>query len=190
MFTSTRGLFISVAALVAAASAAPAAQAGCAEAAAVKQPSVWQVAPAKEANALLTRVDFGRADFARAPIVGLWSVSFVAGGAQIDWGYSEWHPDGTEITNSGGHSPASGNFCLGVWRQTGPSSFHLKHFPLGYDPSTGQLAAKIILTEDVTVDRSSQNFAGPFTLDIYDPTGVTLLQHVAGTVTGHRVEPN
>jgi hypothetical protein len=190
MLTSTRGLFISVAALLAAVSAAPAAQAGCGGGAAVKQPSVWQAAPTNDANALLNRVDFGRPDFVRAPIVGLWSFSFVAGGAQVDWGYTEWHSDGTEITNSGGHSPASGNFCLGVWRQTGPSTFHLKHFPLGYDPSTGLLAVKVILTEDVTVDRTGANFSGPFTEDIYDPTGVTLLQHVAGTVTGHRVEPN
>ena len=191
MFTSTRGLFISVAALVAAVSAAPAAQAGCGGAAAVKQPSVWQAAPGDRAD-LLTRVDYNNAGpaFGRAAIVGLWSFSFAAGGAQIDWGYTEWHSDGTEITNSGGHSPASGNFCLGVWRQSGPNTFHLKHFPLGYDPSTGLLAVKVILTEDVTVDRTGNNFAGPFTEDIYDPTGVTLLQHVAGTVTGHRVEPN
>jgi len=189
MFTSTRGLFISVAALVAAASAAPAAQAGCGSAEAVKQPSAWQATPT-EANALLTRVDFGRPDFVRASIVGLWSFTFVSGGAQIDWGYTEWHSDGTEITNSGGHSPASGNFCLGVWRQTGPNSFHLKHIALGYDPSTGLPAVRVILTEDVTVDRTGDNFAGPITLDVYDPTGATLLQHQAGTATGHRVQPN
>jgi hypothetical protein len=108
----------------------------------------------------------------------------------VDWGYSEWHSDGTEIMNSGGHTPASGNFCLGVWRQTGPNSYHLKHFPLAYNPATGQLAAKIILTEDVTVGRGGDSFSGPFTLDVYDPTGANLLQHVAGTITGKRVEPN
>jgi hypothetical protein len=183
MNTSFRRLFAGAAAMAAVAAIAPAAWAGCGEAA--KQPSSWQAPPTSDANALLARVDFGR-----APIVGLWSFSFVAGGQQIDWGYTTWHADGTEITNSGGHSPASGNFCLGVWRQSGPNSFHLKHFPLGYDPTTGLLAAKIILTEDVTVDRSGDNYSGPFTLDVYDPTGVTRLQHVVGTVTAHRVEPN
>jgi hypothetical protein len=183
-----QALFVGMAALAGVAAIAPAAWAGCGEAA-VKQPSVWQATPADAAN-LLTRTDFERADFARPAIVGLWSFSFVAGGQQIDWGYTEWHSDGTEITNSGGHSPASGNFCLGVWRQSGPNTFHLKHYPLGYNPATGALAVKVILTEDVTVDRTGDNFAGSFTEDIYDPTGVTLLQHVAGTATGHRVEPN
>jgi len=163
--------------------AAPAAFAGCGNASI--QPASYQVG-SNDSQLIRTAL----AEFGDRGIVGLWSVSFVAGGAQIDWGYSEWHPDGTEITNSGGHSPASGNFCLGVYRQTGPNTFHLKHFPLAYDPATGLLAAKIILTEDVTVDRTGNNYAGPFTLDVYDPAGVTLLQHVAGTVTGHRVEPN
>jgi len=178
---------VGAATLASVAALAPAAFAGCGGV--LAQPASYQVG-SNDANTLLTRVDFGRPDFVRAPIVGLWSFSFVAGGAQVDWGYTEWHPDGTEITNSGGHSPASGNFCLGVWRQSGPNTFHLKHFPLGYDPATGLLAVKIILTEDVTVDRTGNNYSGPFTEDIYDPTGVTLLQHVAGTVTGHRVEPN
>jgi hypothetical protein len=189
MSNSIRGLFVGMAALAGVAAIAPAAWAGCGEGA-VKQPSVWQATPASEAKSLLTHTDFERADFGRAPIVGLWSFSLVAGGQLNDWGYTEWHSDGTEITHSGGHSPASGNFCLGVWRQTGPNTFHLKHFPLGYDPATGLLAVKVILTEDVTVDGSGNNFAGPFTVDIYDPTGTHLLQHVAGTATGHRVEPN
>ncbi|HWD67950.1 MAG TPA: hypothetical protein VG227_08320 [Caulobacteraceae bacterium] len=123
-------------------------------------------------------------------IVGLWSVSLVSGGAQIDWGYSEWHSDGTEIMNSGGHTPASGNFCLGVWRQSGPNTYHLKHYPLAYDPTTGNLMFKIILTEDVTVDQTGNNFTGTFTEDLYDPTGVTLEHHIPGTISGHRVLPN
>lgn len=153
--------------------------AGCAEATA--QPAGWS----GQLSDLHQPADFGGSS-----IVGLWAISLVSGGAQVDWGYSEWHSDGTEIMNSGGHTPASGNFCLGVWRQSGPSSFHLKHFPLAYNPATGALAAKIILTEDVTVDRTDQTFVGTFTEDIYDPTGVSLQQHIAGTITGHRVLPN
>ena len=186
MAKTIRRLFIAAATLASAAALAPVAFAGCGGAAA--QPASYR---AGSNDAQLIRTAFVTpADFQPRGIVGLWSFSFVAGGAQIDWGYTEWHSDGTEITNSGGHSPASGNFCLGVYRQTGPNTFHLKHFPLGYDPATGLLAVKVILTEDVTVDRTGNNFAGPFTEDIYDPTGVTLLQHVVGTVTGHRVEPN
>jgi hypothetical protein len=185
MTNNLRGLFVSAVAL-AAASTATAAFAGCGSA--PIQPASYQVG-STDAQLIRTQ-SVTPANLGAQGIVGLWSVSFVAGGQQIDWGYTEWHSDGTEITNSGGHSPASGNFCLGVWRQSGPNTYHLKHFPLAYDPATGQLAAKIILTEDVTVDRTGANYSGPFTLDIYDPTGVTLLQHVAGTTTGHRVEPN
>lgn len=139
---------------------------------------------------LIHAVAGGPVSFGSPGIVGLWSISLVAGGAQVDWGYSEWHSDGTEIMNSGGHTPASGNFCLGVWRQSGPNTYHLKHYPLAYDPSTGQLAAKIILTEDVSIQAGGAVFTGPFTEDIYDPTGANLLQHIAGTITGHRVLAN
>ncbi|HLY79792.1 MAG TPA: hypothetical protein VKQ70_10485 [Caulobacteraceae bacterium] len=159
--------------------------AGCADSAAA-HPADWS----GQASDLRQKIDFGGPSFGGGSIVGLWSVSLVSGGNQVDWGYAEWHADGTEIMNSGGHTPASGNFCLGVWRQTGPNSFHLKHFPLAYNPATGALAAKIILTEDVSIDRNGQTFVGSFSEDIYDPTGVTLEQHIPGTITGHRVQPN
>ena len=178
MHRHVKGALAGLAAAGALAAAAPS-FAGCADA--VAHPADWS----GQAGDLRHDADFGS-----APIVGLWSVSLVANGAQVDWGYAEWHADGTEIMNSGGHTPASGNFCLGVWRQSGPNSFHLKHFPLAYNPVTGALAAKIILTEDVSLDRSGQTFVGSFSEDIYDPTGVTLEQHIPGTITGHRVLPN
>jgi hypothetical protein len=174
----TRRLLAGAAALTAVAAFAPAAFAECASI----QPASYQVG-SNDARLIL-------ANLGAQGIVGLWSVSLMAGGVQVDWGYSAWHSDGTEIMNSGGHSPASGNFCLGVWRQSGPNTYHLKHYPLAYNPTTGQLAAKIILTEDVTIDATGAAFAGPFTEDVYDPTGGALLQHVAGTITGHRVLPN
>ncbi|HEV2365182.1 MAG TPA: hypothetical protein VGS12_13405 [Caulobacteraceae bacterium] len=174
---------VAAAALTSAAAIAPAAFAGCGGA--YVQPGSYEAGPAASPFPRLTPVNYGEQG-----IVGLWSISLMSGGVQVDWGYSEWHSDGTEIMNSGGHSPASENFCLGVWRQTGPNTYHLKHFPLAYDPATGNLAAKIILTEDVTVGHGGGHFDGTFTLDVYDPTGVTLEQHLAGTITGHRVEPD
>jgi hypothetical protein len=178
MYSNLKGALAGLAAVGAIAAAAPS-FAGCADA--PTQPADWRGAAGDLRQP---------ADFLISPIVGLWSVSLMSGGNQVDWGYAQWHADGTEIMNSGGHTPASGNFCLGVWRQTGPNSYHLKHFPLAYNPATGALAAKIILTEDVQVDRNGQTFAGSFTQDIYDPTGTTLLQHIAGSITGHRVQPN
>lgn len=179
---SLRGSILGLAAFGSLALAAPAAWAGCADPPAVA-PASWQKG---QDDAQLIRANLGDQG-----IVGLWSVSLMAGGAQVDWGYSEWHSDGTEIMNSGGHTPASGNFCLGVWRQTGPNTYHLKHFALAYNPASGQLAAKILLTEDVTVAKGGASFSGSFTQDAYDPTGATLLPggHIAGSITGLRVEP-
>jgi hypothetical protein len=69
------------------------------------------------------------AEINTATIVGMWNIQFVSqgntahnppipDGAQIDFGYSQWHSDGTEFMNSGGHAPATQNFCLGVWVRT------------------------------------------------------------------------
>jgi hypothetical protein len=183
MAMSIRGVFIGVAALVSAAALAPAAWAGCGDPL-VKAPASWG-GTRGQADALLTQVNLGTPS-----IVGMWSVSFTAGGAVIDFGYSQWHSDGTEIMNSGGHTPASGNFCLGVWTQTGAFSYKLNHFALAYDPGTGALVAKINIKEDVVLDPKAMAFSGPFSIDAYNPTTGALLQHVGGQVTGHRITVN
>ncbi len=65
-----------------------------------------------------------------ATIVGMWKVQFISmgntdrnppipDGASIDFGYVQWHSDGTEMMNSGTHAPSTQNFCMGVWRRNG-----------------------------------------------------------------------
>jgi len=180
MRTTAKGVMIGAAA-VAAMAAAPAAWAGCGPASVV-QPATW-ASTGERADGLLTRV---AAPAAAASIVGMWSVNFHSGGKVIDFGYAQWHSDGTEIMNSGGRSPATENFCLGVWQQTGATTYQLNHLALSYDASTGKLNAKVQIRETVTL--SFPNFfSGPFTIDVLDPTSGAVLQHVAGTVTGHRV---
>ncbi len=183
MTTSIRALFIGAAALASVAAIAPAAWAGCGKEL-TKQPASWQVTPDNQANPLLTRVSLGD-----APIVGLWSVQFFAGGSLIDFGYQVWHGDGTEFMNSGGHTPASQNYCLGVWAQTGSYSYKLNHFALAYDP-TGKLAAKINIKENVNLDVHADYFSGTFTIDASNPTTGAPLQHIAGRVTGNRIKVN
>lgn len=119
-------------------------------------------------------------------IVGMWQFRMMAGGQLADFGYQQWHSDGTELMNSGGRSPAIENFCMGVWKQTSEGRYHLNHFALSYDTS-GTLNARINIKEDVTVDRRNATYSGRFTLDAYDPKSNALLQHVAGTVTAQRV---
>lgn len=176
---------IGLGALVALAAAAPAAFAGCGEASV--QPASYQVG---SNDAQLIRAATTPANLGAQGIVGLWSFNFVPTAGPGDWGYQQWHSDGTEIINSGGHSPASGNFCLGTWRQSGPNTYHLKHFPLAYDPTSGALVFRIVVTEDVTIDATGNNFSGHQTLQFYDPTGKTLEMTQTGTVTGQRVQPN
>jgi hypothetical protein len=131
-------------------------------------------------------------------IVGMWRFVMVTPGANgskmlVDDGYAQWHSDGTEIQNSGFHAPKTSNFCLGVWKQTGPSTFKLNHFPLGWDATGDNPANPIQLT--MTVKLSDANhFTGSFTLKVYVWNGTDLLDAsgppvatVNGTITATRV---
>jgi hypothetical protein len=77
--------------------------------------------------------------------VGMWQFTFVSrnsppipNGIVLDAGFSQWHSDGTEITNSS-RPPGNGQFI-------GPASIQL----------------------EVTVDRSGDTYSGTFTIDQYD----------------------
>jgi hypothetical protein len=135
--------------------------------------------------------------FGGASIVGLWKTQLISkgntghnpsipDGAIIDFGYTQWHSDGTEILNSGGHAPATENFCLGVWGQTGFLSYELNHFPISYDATTGAIANYINLREQDTLSPSGDSYGGTFTLDVYDTKG-NHVDHLAGTVTATRL---
>jgi hypothetical protein len=132
-----------------------------------------------------------------ASIVGMWKVQFVSkgnsthnppipDGAVVDFGYSQWHRDGTEILNSGGRAPATENFCLGVWGQTGFLTFELNHFALSYDATSGALNANVNIREQVTLSPSGNSYTGTFTIDVFDPKG-NHVDHIAGNVTGQRL---
>jgi hypothetical protein len=130
-----------------------------------------------------------------ASIVGMWRFQLAApNGAVVDDGYAQWHSDGTEIQNSGLHAPITSNFCLGVWKQVGPGTYRLNHFPLGWD-ATGQSPANAIqLTETVRLT-DDNHMTGTFTLKVYVWTSTdsldvgpsTPVATVTGTVTATRV---
>ena len=122
-------------------------------------------------------------------IVGMWSFRQTAGGQLVDFGYQQWHSDGTELLNSGGRAPATENFCMGTWSQPSPGHYHLNHMALSYDTS-GVLNAKVTIKEDVVLSATGMNFSGTFSIDVRDPNSNALLQHVAGQVTGERILPN
>jgi hypothetical protein len=130
-------------------------------------------------------------------IVGLWNIQLLSkgntghnppipDGAVIDFGFNEWHGDGTELLNSGGHAPATENFCMGVWGQTGFLAFELNHFALSYDSTTGALTNVVNIREQTTLSPSGDSYTGTFTLDVYDTKG-NHLDHLGGTVAATRV---
>jgi hypothetical protein len=132
---------------------------------------------------------------ARNAIVGFWKFAFVAqdGVHGIDWGFQSWHDDSTELTNSGGQLPATGNFCSGTWSQDPDGTYHLNHWAIawnlpGTDPS--DLAGLINISEVLRLDRSGNSMTGSVALDLYAPDTTTHLAHlVDGTVIGSRVKP-
>lgn len=125
----------------------------------------------------------------RESIVGMWKVLFTAtdGSGYTDFGYSQWHEDNTEILNSGSRAPATQNYCLGVWEKTGEAKYQLNHFALSYDQTSGVLNGKVNIREEVTVSADEYKYHGTFTIDVYDPTGTTVVAHFQGKITGARV---
>jgi hypothetical protein len=178
---------------------APRATAGCGDLSTLQGPFVFaQEAPS--ASLLSRTVEAEKSaerGSAGASIVGMWNFQFVSegntahnpsipNGAVIDFGYAQLHSDGTEIINSGGHAPATGNFCLGVWGQTGFLTYEVNHFPLSYDATTGALANLINVREQLTLSPSGDSFTGTFTLDVYDTKG-NHVDHLGGNITATRV---
>ena len=124
-------------------------------------------------------------------IVGFWKVKFVSEGTPgipdgtvIDNALVQWHGDGTEIMNSS-RPPATGNFCLGVWRKSGPSSYDLNHFGLSSDLG-GNPIGPAQIREQVTLDRRGDRYEGTFTIDQYDLSG-NPGPHLAGRITATRI---
>jgi hypothetical protein len=176
----------------------------------------------------LIRADYE--PFPRSPITGLWQFSFTAkgdvgagapanalpfeDGTPVDAGFVTWHDDGTEIMNSG-RAPASGSFCMGAWKQTGPRTYELTHWALSWIPdyhpgetnSWTQVPGGIDemfqafgptnIRETITLSANGNSYTGTFRLTqyvndgtktpIYDVSGAPVAFVVVGTVAGARV---
>jgi len=70
-----------------------------------------------------------------------------------------------------------GNFCLGVWKQTGKLSYFLNHIPWqGNDPSggpggIGNPTGGAQILEQVTLSPDGNRYSGRFSLTAYDTSG-------------------
>ena len=134
-------------------------------------------------------------------IVGMWRFVMVTPTpsgvpALVDDGYAQWHPDGTEMQNSGLHPPMTSNFCMGVWQQTGPRTYQLNHFPLAWDSTGTNPANPIQITMTVKLT-DNDHFSGSFTIKVYNWDGTELINAtgppvavIKGSVTATRVTIN
>jgi hypothetical protein len=99
------------------------------------------------------------------PIVGQWQVVMTAspgtpGEFIFDFGFQQFHSDGTELMISGGVPPTIGNVCIGVWERQAGGAIHLRHMTWNWagnevlgDPPTGYFLL------EVTVRTNSQGTA-------------------------------
>ena len=145
----------------------------------------------------LTRDRSNAASVSVASVVGMWNIQFLSqgntnhkpsipDGAMIDFGYNQWHSDGTEILNSGARSPAQENFCLGVWQKTGNSTYQLNHFALNYDPTAGTLLGRINIVETITLSPGGTTYSGTFVYTVFDTKG-NKTDQLTGQVTAQRI---
>jgi hypothetical protein len=132
---------------------------------------------------------------ATAPtIVGLWHSVLLAdpkggyntaGPNVIDEGFEIWHADGTEVLNDIS-APVTGNVCFGVWSQTGPLTYQLKHPTWIFDETSTQVIGIGTIAEQVTLDANGNSFSGTSTFDILDLTGANIV-HFSAAVLGERI---
>jgi len=168
--------------------------AGCGDMSSLKGPFQFAVPGAESRQEQpLAQADTKLRGVSTPSIVGFWKFQFVSkgntthnpsipDGALLDFGYMQWHSDGTELINSAVHS----DFCMGVWAQTGFLTFEINHFPINYGPSTGMIASYVNLREQDTLSPSGDSYTGTLTIDVYDPMG-NHVDHLAGTVVATRL---
>jgi hypothetical protein len=142
--------------------------------------------------------DLSSASSATSPsIVGMWSFLLISqgntthnpsipDGTQLNFGYTQYHSDETEILNAGARSPAQQNFCLGVWQKTGHSTYQSNHFALNYNATTGALLGRILLIETLTLSPGGTAFSGTFDETVFDTMG-NKTDHLTGQVTAQRI---
>ncbi|HEX3877845.1 MAG TPA: hypothetical protein VHW24_12715 [Bryobacteraceae bacterium] len=129
-------------------------------------------------------------------IVGMWKTMFISrgntghtpsipDGTQLDFGYRQWHSDGTELYNAGSRPPATQSFCMGVWAQTGDNTYQANHFAITYD-ATGVYTGTRNFIETITLSPGGTKYSGTMVINVYDAKG-TQTDHLTAQVVGVRV---
>lgn len=177
----------------------------------------WTIAPPAKMSASAARMMFLAAAPAAhtktipnplqfiEPIAGFYETTLTAegngptsvpDGTVMDHAYIAWHADGTETTNSG-RPAADANICMGTWAQTGPRTYMLNHFMLGWAQNVNANGVDIDntfvgpghLQETVTLSKDGSSYTGTFVFTIYDTNYHIILPGgipIKGTLTGTR----
>ena len=106
------------------------------------------------------------------PIVGVWqNVMTASEGFVFDFGFQQFHADGTELMISGGVPPTIGNVCIGTWERRADGIIKLVHVTWNWagdevigDPPTGYFWLEVTLR---TNDRGSA-YTGTFYTASFD----------------------
>lgn len=119
-------------------------------------------------------------------IVGLWNITFLADGQAFDYGFDLFHADGTELLNDV-TNPIEGNVCVGVWQQTAPRTYSLKHVTWNFD-SYGNLIGSGVFYENLKLSSDGNSYGGSITSVFYDLSG-NVVGEFSGTVQATRIKP-
>jgi hypothetical protein len=193
-------LVMYVGALLLVASTIPGALAQCGLATKAVKPTGWnpQIGRAQLLPAQVQGIENRNEGDRNAPglsIVGMWHVIFTAETGPvtgvIDNSVVVWHSDGTEIMNSS-RAAQDGNFCMGVWVQTGERSYSLNHIPWQGNDTTnspggiGNAQDGAQLTEQVTLSQDGNSYSGSFKLVAYNSSGEPVATFT-GTLKAKRI---
>ena len=110
------------------------------------------------------------------PIVGQWQVVMTAFPGTndefvFDFGFQQFHSDGTELMISGGVPPTIGNVCIGAWERDAGGVIRLRHMTWNWagNEVLGDLPTGYFLLE-VTLRTNSQGtaYSGTWTAASFD----------------------
>jgi hypothetical protein len=148
----------------------------------IKMPFLVQPAGAEDAQPAWE----SRAETARNKnsIVGLWHVTYTAGGNPLYEAFDQWHGDGTELENPN-LAPATGPLCVGVWKHAGPRTFRLHHVGWNFDANGNSLGI-FTLKETNTLGPEGNSYQGTFRLTFFDVDG-NIVDELTGTQKATRI---
>jgi hypothetical protein len=119
-------------------------------------------------------------------IVGLWHVTYTAGGELFNDTFDTWHADGTEF-ESAFLPTETGNICVGAWKPVRDGKIKLHHVGWLFSSGTTTASGSFTLDELNSVSPDGSCYTGSFTFQVYDINGNPQGDPVTGTMVATRI---